>query len=277
MGMSSKLQHQETLVAPKAEIPHGIVERWRGAYINAACARLTYALSVPILQSVGVCIEGPVTVTDPTLDEIRAQLAAALPSNAAFDGWTMTALDTSAMACGVDQSVARLAFPGGTTDMIDAWFAHVDRAMLADCSAETLATMSVRARITALVRARLTIVSNDIEALRRALAVLALPSNLSLAARLNWRAADAIWHAAGDTATDLNHYSKRGILGAVYGATVMALLTDQSEGQSDTRAFFDRRMAGVMRFEKLKARFGRTAPERFSLARFIGRLRYPTA
>ena len=34
-----------------------------------------------------------VTVDDMTLDDVRAHLAAALPSDAAFDGWTMTALD----------------------------------------------------------------------------------------------------------------------------------------------------------------------------------------
>ena len=114
-----------------------------------------------------------------------------------------------------------------------------------------------------------------IEALRRALAILALPQNLLRAARLNWRAADAMWHAAGDTATDLNHYSKRAILGGVYAATILALLDDESDGQADARAFLSRRIDGIMRFETLKGRFSHNAPERLSLARFLGRLRYP--
>ncbi len=214
-------------------------------------------------------------LADPTLDEMRAELAAELPHHAGFDGWTTAALDLSAAAKGIDPAVARLAFPGEAIDMIDAWFAHIDAAMLADLPPEKLSALKIRARVTALVEARLDLVAVDIEALRRALAVLALPQNLVRAAKLNWRAADVMWRAAGDTATDFNHYSKRAILGGVYAATIMAMLADESEDRGDTRAFLGRRIEGIMRFEKTKARFSRSAPERISLARFVGRLRYP--
>ena len=50
---------------------------------------------------------------------------------------------------------------------------------------------------------------------------------------------------------------------------------DESEGKAETRAFLDRRIEGVMRFEKAKAQLLRPADERFSVARFLGRLRYP--
>jgi ubiquinone biosynthesis protein COQ9 len=214
-------------------------------------------------------------MSDPTLDEMRVTLAAELPHHAAFDGWTPEALRLAAAATGIDPAVAALAFPGGAMDMIDAWFAHIDHAMLTDLSPETLSAMKIRAKITALVEARLDLLSVDIEALRRALAVLALPQNLPRATRFGWRAADAMWHAAGDTATDFNHYSKRAILGTVYMATIMAMMDDDSEGHADTRAFLARRTDGIMRFEKFKGRFTHNAPERLSLARFLGRLRYP--
>jgi ubiquinone biosynthesis protein COQ9 len=214
-------------------------------------------------------------MSNPTLDEMRIMLAVELPHHAAFDGWTPEALALAAAATGIDPAVAVLAFPGGAMDMIDAWFAHIDSAMLVNLSPETLASLKIRARITALVEARLDLLSTDIEALRRALAVLALPPNLPRAVKLGWRAADAMWHAAGDTATDFNHYSKRSILGGVYAATIMAMLDDESEDYADTRAFLGRRINDIMRFEKLKGRFTHSAPERLSLARFLGRLRYP--
>jgi ubiquinone biosynthesis protein COQ9 len=214
-------------------------------------------------------------VQDATLDEMRETLAAALPNHAAFDGWTPAALNLAAAETGIDPAVAALAFPGGAVDMIDAWFAHIDAAMVTRLSPDALNAMKVRARIAALVEARLDLIHPDIEALRRALSVLALPQNLARAAKLNWRAADAMWHAAGDTATDFNHYSKRVILGGVYAATIMAMLGDESEALADTRAFLSRRIDGIMRFEKFKGRFTHSAPERLSLARFLGRLRYP--
>jgi ubiquinone biosynthesis protein COQ9 len=214
-------------------------------------------------------------VQDATLDDMRETLARELPAHAAFDGWTPDALDLAAAETGIDPAVAALAFPGGAVDMIDAWFAEIDKAMLERLPPETLAVMKIRARIAALVEARLELLHPNIEALRRALAVLALPQNLARAAKLNWRAADAMWHAAGDTATDFNHYSKRAILGGVYAATIMAMLGDESERLADTRAFLSRRIDGIMRFEKFKGRFTHSAPERLSLARFLGRLRYP--
>lgn len=211
---------------------------------------------------------------DPTLDEIRAALAPMIADAAAFDGFSPLAIANAARSAGVDPDVAALAFPGGAADMVDAWFAHVDAVMLEQLPAETLAAMKIRDRITALVEARLAILAPARESLRRALAVLALPTNVPLAARLGWRAADAMWAAAGDTATDFNHYSKRAILGSVYAATMAVFLNDESEGHADTRAFLARRIAGIMRFEGWKHRRAAATRDRPSLSRFIGRLRY---
>jgi ubiquinone biosynthesis protein COQ9 len=113
------------------------------------------------------------------------------------------------------------------------------------------------------------------EALRRALAILASPQNLAEAARLAWRAADRIWRLAGDTATDFNHYSKRAILIGVYGSTSLVFLDDENPDLAETRAFLNRRIDDVMRFEKFKASWRGTRERLPSLSRFLGRLRYP--
>ena len=49
---------------------------------------------------------------------------------------------------------------------------------------------------------------------------------------------------------------------------------DESEGKAETRAFLDRRIEDVMQFEKAR-RSWLGKRERFDLARFLGRLRYP--
>ncbi|RZM08297.1 MAG: COQ9 family protein [Sphingomonas sp.] len=213
--------------------------------------------------------------TDLTLDEVRATLAPAIASNAAFDGWSDEALDLAAQGAGIDRDVARLAFDGGAVTMIDAWFAHVDAAMVAAIPAERLAAMKIRERIAALVEARLDAMLPDREALRRARAVLALPQNLGAAAKLGWRSVDRLWRRAGDTAVDYNHYTKRALLLAVYTATTTVFLDDESEGLADTRGFLARRIDGIMRFEKAKAGFLKRTEHRPSLSRFVGRLRYP--
>jgi ubiquinone biosynthesis protein COQ9 len=214
------------------------------------------------------------TLHDYTLDELRPLLAAELPRHAAFDGWSEKAVENAAMALDVDPAVAKLVFTNKSA-MIDAWFASIDQMMVAELPSDTLIAMKIRARITALVEARLACVAPNREALRRALAILAMPQNLGLAGRLGWRAADAMWRAAGDTATDYNHYSKRAILGSVYAATLTVFIDDKSEGYSETRAFLARRIEGIMRFEKTKAQLTASPKIGFSMSRFLGQLRYP--
>lgn len=209
------------------------------------------------------------------LDELRAALAPLVPAHAAFDGWSNAALAMTAAELGVPAERARLAFPGGQAQMIDAWFDAIDKAMLLAFPPERIAAMKIRARIQELVLFRLEAMRPHREALRRALAILAMPRNLPDGARLAWRSADRIWRVAGDTATDLNHYSKRAILVGVYGSTSLVFLDDESADLADTRAFLDRRIDDVMRFEKFKASWRGTRERLPSLSRFLGRLRYP--
>jgi ubiquinone biosynthesis protein COQ9 len=140
-----------------------------------------------------------------------------------------------------------------------------------------LAAMKVRDRITALVRARLEAEAPHREALRRALALLALPANIAHGTRLGWRAADQMWRLAGDRATDFAYYTKRLTLAGVYAATLLMFIDDESEHCAETWAFLERRIEGVMRFEKLKSQLKPDPERRFSPARFLGRLRYPIA
>jgi ubiquinone biosynthesis protein COQ9 len=181
----------------------------------------------------------------------------------------------AAAELGVPAPRARLAFPGGAPDMIDGWFDAIDRAMARAFPLEKVERMKIRQRIRDLVMYRLEVANPHKEALRRALAILAQPQNLGLAARLGWRAADRMWRIAGDTSTDFNHYSKRTILMGVYGSTTLVYLDDAGEDLAATRDFLDRRIDNVMQFEKVKASWRRSRERVPSLSRFLGRLRYP--
>jgi ubiquinone biosynthesis protein COQ9 len=192
-----------------------------------------------------------------------------------FDGWSDAALAMAADALKLDPAHAKLAFPDGAVGMIDAWYASLDARLGAAFPPERIAAMKIRARIAGLVLARLDLVRPHKQAVRSALAILALPRNLTTAAKLGWRTADALWRIAGDAATDFNHYTKRLTLSALYASTLLAWLDDESEGEVETKAFLDRRIGDVMRFEKVKAQLTPHSDRRFSVSRFLGRLRYP--
>jgi ubiquinone biosynthesis protein COQ9 len=210
-----------------------------------------------------------------TLDELRSALAPLLPSHAAFDGWSDDALGMAAAELGVPHNRARLCFPDGPVQMIDAWFDAIDMGMARAYPLERIAKLKIRERIRDLVLYRIGVINPHKEALRRALAILSQPQNAMIGARLAWRAADRMWRIAGDTATDFNHYTKRGILSALYTSTMLVYLDDDSEGAVATRGFLDRRIDDVMRFEKAKASWLGNRERLPSLSRFLGRLRYP--
>lgn len=214
---------------------------------------------------------------DLTLDELRLAMAGEVASAAVFDGWGAAAVASAADVLGVDRNVAGVAFGSDTMDMIAAWIASVDTAMQDRFADGSISALSVREKIRTLVQFRLDAVAGKEEALSRALAIMALPQNAARALRLGWNSADAMWRLAGDTATDYNHYTKRAILGSIYAATLAVFAADRSEGKADTRAFLDRRIAGIMRFEKAKARLFSGNQEHFSPVRLLGRLRYPAS
>lgn len=210
-----------------------------------------------------------------SLDALRGKLAPAIADAAVFDGWSAEAVAQAAQATGVDPQLAAFAFREGSMAMIAAWVAHVDEVMARACPVAGLAVLPIRERIRRLVWARLEAVAGREEALVRALTIMAMPGNLAAATRLGWHSADAMWRQAGDTATDYNHYTKRAILAGIYGATLHVFARDHGDDKAETRAFLDRRIEGIMRFEKTKAQFMPKPDEHFSLTRLLGRLRYP--
>ncbi len=182
-----------------------------------------------------------------------AILEATLP-HITFDGWSSAALSRGAADAGYDDVMAQRAFPNGARDLLRCHLDDADSRMLAVLAETDLAAMRVRDRITFAVRLRLEQNMGAREAVRRATVYLAQPQHSAMALRALYRTVDTIWYAAGDTATDFNFYSKRGLLAGVYSATLLYWLNDKSTDCSATWAFLDRRIADIMRVPKLKGR-----------------------
>jgi ubiquinone biosynthesis protein COQ9 len=181
------------------------------------------------------------------IEETRRKLLRATLSHVPFDGWTGAAMLAGARDLGLSHAEAVNAFPGGAVEMMEFMSLEADQRMVEAMEREDLEKLKVRERVTLGVRRRLELYAADREAIRRALAVLALPQNGPLALKLLYRTVDAIWYAAGDTSTDFNFYTKRALLAAVYSSTLLAWLDDRSPGLEETWRFLDRRIADAMR------------------------------
>ena len=177
-------------------------------------------------------------------------LQAALP-HVAFDGWSEATLQAAITDSGVVPALARALYPRGGVDLAVAYHRAGDAAMRDALGARDLTVLRFRDRVALAIRLRLE--AADKELVRRGSTLFALPQHALEGAGLIWSTADAIWTALGDTSRDINWYSKRTSLSAVYGATVLFWLGDTSDDHEATWAFLDRRIENVMQFEKLKA------------------------
>lgn len=185
-------------------------------------------------------------------DPRRESLLRAMLDHVPFDGWTDAAFRAAAGDAGIAPELARVIAPRGGLDMAVDYHRRGDARMIARLAEADLAALRIRDRIATAVRFRLE--AGDREIIRRGMTLFALPQSAATGAGLLWGTADAIWAALGDTSQDVNWYSKRATLSAVYSATVLYWLGDRSEENADTWAFLDRRIDGVMRFEKAKTR-----------------------
>ena len=198
---------------------------------------------------------------------LRDRLAETLAAEAAFSGWSQTALRAAAEQIGALADAERL-FPGGPVDVLAHLSGRADRRTVEAMETAGVAALKIRERIKVAVRLRIENTVGGKESVRRGLALLALPFNGPLALKLLYRTVDATWYAAGDTSTDFNFYTKRATLAGVFSSTLLYWLNDRSEGNEATWAFLDRRIDDVMRFEKWKADVSSwRGPRRFSSRR----------
>jgi ubiquinone biosynthesis protein COQ9 len=206
---------------------------------------------------------------------LKAAVLEAALRHAVFDGFSDKTLARAAEETRTDKQTMTRLFPDGPLSLVEAFSFAADADMESNLAAMDLKAMKIRARIAAAVMARIEALRPHKEAARRAAAFLTLPPHAALGARLVYRTVDAMWRAAGDTSTDFNFYTKRGILGGVYSATLMRWFTDTSPGESDTASFLADRIENVMQFEKLKAQakqvFDRLPPLSDVLAAFGAR------
>lgn len=198
----------------------------------------------------------------------QAVLMAAL-AHAPFDGFTDKVLERAGQEAGADTAALARLFPEGPLGLVDAFSQWADRQMDARLAEANLPAKKVRDRIRTAVLTRLDILRPHKEAARRAGAFLSLPPHAPLAFKLLYRTTDAMWRAAGDSATDFNFYTKRMILGGVYSATLMRWFNDDSEDEAETHAFLANRIEDVMRFEKFKAEMKKQAKNFPSFADFL--------
>ena len=190
-----------------------------------------------------------------------AIINAALP-HVPFDGWTIGTLEKAAADSGHSPDMVIALFPGGVKEALDSFADLADREMLKKLKALSTADMRVRDRVHKAVMTRFEFLQQHREAERLALGYWALPHHAPHAAKIVWRTADHIWDWAGDTATDYNRYTKRGLLSGVLASATLAWLNDDSADLHITDEFVSRRIENVMQLGRVLGKIKKSQKER---------------
>ncbi len=186
------------------------------------------------------------------LAETRDAMISAAMTHVPFDGWSEETFHAAMRDSGVAMGLAHLAFPRGVLDLALAFHRQGDCEMVQRMQTADLASLRYSARVATGVRFRIEAIP-DREVARRSITFFSTPHHASEGSAAIWGTADLIWKTLGDRSDDLNWYSKRAILSAVYASTLLYWLGDESVEHSDTWQFLDRRIGNVMQFEKFKS------------------------
>ncbi|CAD5120903.1 DgyrCDS9456 [Dimorphilus gyrociliatus] len=157
-------------------------------------------------------------------------------------GWTTTSLAEGAKSVGLP-STAHGLFPKGGIDLIHGFYAHCNQDLVNHLKTEKeIVQKNMTSFIRDAVEYRLRLNSPFIGNWPNAMAKMALPQNAPESLKLLAQLCDDIWYEAGDKSTDINWYTKRGLLAAVYKSSEFYMIQDTSEDFNATWKFLDRRL-----------------------------------
>ena len=185
-------------------------------------------------------------------EKLRDRWLDALLPIAAERGWNTVSAKQAAREADLSPEEQALAAPLGVTALIDHFFERATDEMLAALAQTDLASLRTHERVAAGLRAWLDALAQHKAAVRKAAAQGLLPWAAGAAARRVWRIADAVWEAAGDTATDYNRQTKRALLSAVIPPIVVYWLDHDDPEKVD--AFIARRLSGAMKLGQMGGR-----------------------
>ena len=185
-------------------------------------------------------------------------LSCILP-NVEFDGWSSVAFDQAVVDSGVDISLVHQVAPRGAIDLAIAFHKKGDELMMNGYNSEDFTELKYSEKVIELIKLRIQASNTHKEAVRKGMSLFSLPQNINEGGQLIWKTSDAIWNTLGDTSTDSNWYTKRTTLSAVYSATVLFWLGDDSDEAIDTWNFLSRRIQNVMEIEKAKTKIKKTS------------------
>ena len=173
-------------------------------------------------------------------EKIRQIWLESMLPEVAFSGWIDSVATKAAEEAGLDVDQQALGAPSGVIDLIEQFFKDAEMEAKLRFEEIDFTGFSVRDRVATGTMEWLRVLENDKEAVRRAISWGMLPWRLEQPLQRLWRVSDMIWTAAGDTSTDYNQYSKRGLLAMALPSIILHWI--EHDDPVELREFVDRQI-----------------------------------
>ncbi|KAL5021950.1 hypothetical protein ScPMuIL_001105 [Solemya velum] len=167
-------------------------------------------------------------------------------------GWTQAAISAGAESEGLP-AIAHGMFSQGGVELVFYFYESCNDQLSRELDLEVQnlqEKIKIKPFIRKAVETRLRMNSPYIEKWPQAMGLLALPQNTPRALKNLGHLVDDMWYHAGDRSTDINWYTKRASLAAVYKSTEFYMVQDKSEDFENTWMFLDRRLGDLSSFGK---------------------------
>ena len=177
--------------------------------------------------------------------EIKDKIIITALKNINFDGWNKETILEGFISNKIKVEDYELLFPNGIVDTIIHFADMSDRLMIKEFKRTDNSELRTPDKIKQLLIYRFKILNPYKEAVRKSIAILALPKNSKFALNALYKTTDEIWRAVGDRSTDFSFYTKRASLASVYSTTKMSWLGSLDPDLSKLEEFIDRRLKNL--------------------------------
>lgn len=166
----------------------------------------------------------------------------------AKEGFSIDAMRHASISLGLHPEYHNILFPSGISEALEYYEQELDAKMLDILDKIDPLPKKIREKIALAVGLR--IVAGHVPSIKSA-----------------WRTADHIWRFAGDTSTDFNYYTKRGLLSGVYIAAAKYRRNDSSPNAEDTELFIAKNLDRIINIAQLKNKLPK--PENVPIIRYF--------
>lgn len=197
----------------------------------------------------------------PSDDELRRRVLEFAMLEVPKLGWTLDALTAGAAACDLSPMAHGLV-PRGPIELVEHFSATCNANLTAELEeqSEQLRTLEVHNRLLVAMQTRLQMIAPYASTWPQALALRALPSNLTNTLRDGHELASLLLDACGEDAKaplmpqPIDPLVKVMSIGAIYGAAELHLLTDRSADLNATWIFLEREVEALKTMANAKGR-----------------------